>query len=111
MEVAVMMMDQGADGASGDTSREGGLSGMELMLKGYGLTTAHILYRMPDHPSVLQTFIWQDYDLAPKFPRLFTFLDFWRDKLDGPLHSVQYAHNKLVKPGLWRKVDGELSLH
>ena len=46
---------------------------MELMLKGYGLTTAEILYRMPDHPSFLQTYIWQEYDLAPKFPVLFRF--------------------------------------
>ncbi len=37
-------------------------------LEGYGLTTANILYRMPDHPSVLQTYVWQAYDLAPRFP-------------------------------------------
>ena len=43
---------------------------MELMLKGYGLTTAEFLYHMPDHPHLLQTFIWQQYDLAPKFPVL-----------------------------------------
>lgn len=86
-------------------------SEMELMLGGYGLTTANILYRMPDHPCVLQTYIWQEYDLAPRFPRLTKFLDFWRASLDGPLHSVQYAHQKLIKPGLWRHVDGELSLH
>ncbi|MEQ8658453.1 MAG: usg protein [Hyphomicrobiales bacterium] len=86
-------------------------SEMELMLEGYGLTTASILYRMPDHPCVLQTFIWQEYDLAPRFPRLAKFLEFWRASLDGPLHSVQYAHQKLIKPGLWRRVDGELTLH
>ena len=39
-------------------------------LEGYGLTTAHILYRLPDHPSLLQTYVWQDYDLCPKFPVL-----------------------------------------
>src|SRR4051794_18560600 len=38
---------------------------LELQLKGYRLATAEILYRMPDHPSLLQTFIWQHYDLAP----------------------------------------------
>lgn len=86
-------------------------SEMELMLQGYGLTTANILYRMPDHPGVLQTFIWQEYDLAPDFPRLFGFLDFWRERLEGPLHSVQYAHRRLIGPGLWRNVEGELTLH
>ena len=84
---------------------------LELMLKGYGLTTAEILYRMPDHPSVLQTYLWQDYDLAPKFPALTGFLDFWRAKLEGPLHSIRYTHRKLISPTEWRKVDGEILLH
>ncbi|MBV6658612.1 MAG: usg protein [Devosiaceae bacterium] len=84
---------------------------MELMLKGYGLITANILYRMPDHPSLLQTFIWQAYDQAPKFPKLGEFLDFWKAELDGPLHSVQVAHRQLISPGVWRKVDGEFPLH
>ncbi len=42
---------------------------MALQLKGYGLTTAQILYRMPDHPSLLQSYVWQHYDIAPDFPR------------------------------------------
>lgn len=83
----------------------------ELMLRGYGLTTAQILYRMPDHPVLLQTFIWQHYDLAPKFPELVRFLDFWREKLDGNLHSVAYSHRKLISPTEWRNVSGELTLH
>lgn len=84
---------------------------LELMLKGYGLTTAEILYRMPDHPAVLQTYLWQDYDLAPKFPVLTSFLDFWRTKLEGPLHSIRYTHKKLISPSEWRMVDGEILLH
>ncbi len=83
----------------------------ELMLMGYGLTTAEILYRMPDHPSVLQTFVWQHYDLAPKFPELLRFLDFWKTKLEGPLHSVVYTHRRLIAPNEWRNVSGELVLH
>ena len=83
----------------------------ELQLLGYGLTTAEILYRMPDHRSLLQTYLWQDYDLAPRFERLFTFLDYWKDNLEGPIHSVRYVHQKLIKPGEWRKVDGEIVLH
>ncbi|RME99968.1 MAG: aspartate-semialdehyde dehydrogenase, partial [Alphaproteobacteria bacterium] len=53
---------------------------MELLLAGYGLTTAEILYHMPDHRSLLQSFAWQEYDLAPNFPRLREFLDFWDRK-------------------------------
>ena len=86
-------------------------SEMELMLKGYGLTTAQILYRYPDHPHLLQTYLWQDFDLAPKFPILTKFIEFWRAKLDGPLHSVSFTHKKLISPNEWRKVDGELLLH
>ncbi|MBX3571894.1 MAG: usg protein [Mesorhizobium sp.] len=86
-------------------------SEMELMLKGYGLTTAEILYRMPDHPGVLQTYLWQDYDLAPKFPVLNSFIDFWRTKLEGPLHSIRYTHRRLISASEWRNVSGELLLH
>ena len=46
-------------------------------LQGFSLTTAEILYRLPDHPSLLQTYVWQEYDLHPRFPRLKAFLGFW----------------------------------
>lgn len=84
---------------------------MELMLKGYGLTTAEFLYRMPDHQLILQKFIWQEFDLAPDFPRLYKFIDFWKTKLDGPLHSISFTHRKLIAPNEWRNVAGEISLN
>ena len=65
---------------------------------GFGLTTAHILYRRPDHQWLLQSYVWQAYDLFPQFPELQRFLAFWQEKLEGPLHSVQVAHSKLIKP-------------
>ena len=80
-------------------------------LEGYGLTTAEILYRMPDHPSLLQTYVWQHYDVAPNFPVLVKFLDFWRAKLDGALHSVKVAHSGLIRPAEFRAVDGIFRLH
>jgi uncharacterized protein Usg len=80
-------------------------------LQGYGLTTAHILYRMPDHPVVLQTYIWQEYDLCPRFPLLNRFLAFWLEKLEGPLHSVTVAHARLIKPAEIRALDGEFRLN
>ena len=78
---------------------------------GYGLTTAHILYRMPDYPSLLQTYVWQKYDLFPKFPALQDFLAFWQEKLDGPLYSVTVAHSRLIKPAELRAIDGIFRLH
>ena len=83
----------------------------ERMLAGQGLTTAEILYRMPDFQTILQSFVWQEYDTAPDFPRLYEFLEFWERELDGPLHSVRYVHRRLIKPGEWAKVDGEIVLH
>ena len=59
-------------------------------LDGYGLTTASILYRMPDHRSLLQEFIWQEYDIAPRFPELNRFLAFWSAKLYQPALSVMH---------------------
>ncbi len=67
-------------------------------LDGYGLTTANILYRRPDHPWLLQTYVWQQYDLYPHFPILQRFLSFWQETLEGPLHSVTVAHSRLIRP-------------
>jgi len=86
------------------------MSDFVLELQGYKLTTAQIYYRMPDHPSVLQEFIWQHYDLAPKFPKLFGFLNFWEQKIDGGLHSVYVARKELIKPNDSKFYDVELLL-
>ena len=67
-------------------------------LQDYRLTTAEILYRLPDHPEILQTYVWQDLDIAPRFPVLRKFLDFWKRELEGMLHSVVVSHCGLIKP-------------
>ena len=80
-------------------------------LAGFSLTTAEILYRMPDHPSLLQSYIWQDYDEHPRFPRLKHFLDFWSHNLDGKLFRVRVAHKKLITPAELRLVGDEFRVH
>ncbi len=82
----------------------------ELMLKGYGLTTAEFYYRMPDYTHVLNTFVWQEYDLAPDHPELFKFIEFWQDSIEGPLHSVRFVHRKMIAPGEWRRLVGEYTV-
>ncbi|MBF5066847.1 protein usg, partial [Salmonella enterica subsp. enterica serovar Istanbul] len=72
--------------------------GFSSQLAGFSLTTAEILYRLPDHPALLQSFIWQDYDIHPRFPRLQTFLDFWSENLEGKLFKIMVAHRKLIGP-------------
>lgn len=80
-------------------------------LRGYRLTTAEILYHLPDHPHLLQSFLWQQLDLAPRYPELRRFLDFWARNLDGKLHSVKVAQAALVAPARWRHAAVSLSLH
>jgi uncharacterized protein Usg len=58
----------------------------EKQVQGYGLTTAHILYRRPDHRWLLQSYVWQAYDLFPKFP-------------------------ELIKPAEMKAINGEFVLH
>jgi uncharacterized protein Usg len=78
---------------------------------GYGLTTAEIVYRRPDHPWLLQTYVWQDYDMFPKFPALTDFPAFWEKSLDGPLFAVTVAHSKLIKPAELHAIDRVFRLH
>ena len=80
-------------------------------LAGYSLTTAEILYRLPDHPSLLQSYVWQDYDLHPTFPRLKEFLDFWSVNLEGSLYRIRVAHARLLSPRELRCVAGDFRLN
>lgn len=84
---------------------------LALQLRDYRLTTAEILYHLPDHPGLLQTYIWQALDLAPRFPELRRFLKFWEGNLDGKLHSVRVAHYELIKPPQIRANASQLVLH
>ena len=77
----------------------------------YRLTTAEILYHLPDHPNVLQSFIWQELDLAPQYPALHKFLDFWHREIDGQLHSVRVASSAVIRPGTIRHADALLNIH
>ena len=84
---------------------------LELQLQDYRLSSAEILYHMPDHPALLQTFLWQWMDLAPKISKLHEFFKFWQDSLDGRLHSVRVMNARLVKPAEIKAVDGVFTLH
>jgi uncharacterized protein Usg len=81
------------------------------LLGEYRLTTAEIIYRMPDHPDLLQSFIWQKLDLAPDFPELRRFLEFWSRNIEGKLHSVKVGQAGSVARGRFRHVSTSLRLH
>jgi uncharacterized protein Usg len=87
------------------------MSHLTLQLKNYRLTTAEILYHLPDHPGILQTFIWQEYDLIPSFPELHKFLNFWQKNIEGRMHSVTVCHVDLIKSSEFKYTPYSLSLH
>jgi uncharacterized protein Usg len=79
-------------------------------------TTAEILYRMPDHPALVQTFVWQDLDHwhdDPRltYPRLRRFCEWWNANLDGPIVQVRVGGTRVVTAGELRHVNAELRLH
>lgn len=87
------------------------MNSLSHQLRGYRLTTAEILYRLPDHPVMLQSFIWQDLDLAPQFPMLKKFLHFWEANLDGKLYSVRVASRELITGSELKLIGREFALH
>ena len=84
---------------------------MELLLNDFRLTTANIFYHLPDHPSLLQEYIWQDYDKNPDFPVLNKFLNFWESELDGRLHSVSVESCEIIKPSDFHNISLELTIN
>lgn len=84
---------------------------IERQLNGYRLTTAEIIYRLPDHPALLQTYIWQSLDHAPDFPELHRFLDFWDREIEGPLYQVKVSGAELIKPAQTRFVSHSFAIH
>ncbi|HXF90779.1 MAG TPA: Usg family protein [Candidatus Nitrosotenuis sp.] len=81
------------------------------LLEDFRLTTAEILYHLPDYPELLQTFLWQDYDLPPQYPKLTHFLEFWNRSLDGKVHSVRVAYADPLQSGSWRSAQFDGYLH
>jgi uncharacterized protein Usg len=80
---------------------------LKLQMEGYGLSLVEVHYYMPDHPSLLQLFSFQHYDIAPKFPALHHFLDHWRREIEATLHSIRLNHRQLIGPQEWRSVETE----
>ncbi len=77
----------------------------ETQLKGGRLTTAEVLYYMPDHPKLLQSFMWQTLDVAPEYPRVHSFLDYWRKEIQAVIHSVRLSTVGIVTPARVRFAD------
>ena len=87
------------------------MSNFRLRLCNYRLTTAEILYHLPDHPALLQSFVWQQLDIAPDYPVLRRFLDFWTHNIEGKLHSVKIGQARFAGRPRFRHVTTSLRLH
>ncbi len=94
-----------------ETPRNSKSPDFERQLRGFRLTTANILYHLPDFPALLQSYVWQDFDLAPAYPKLTKFLDFWSANLDGKLHSVQVAGRSVISAAEIESIGLEMRLH
>ena len=87
------------------------MSDHKQVLRDYRLTTAEILYHLPDHPDLLQSFVWQKLDVAPDFPELRRLLEFWSRNIEGKLHSVRVGQAKPSARSRFRFIDTAHRLH
>jgi uncharacterized protein Usg len=87
------------------------MADLRVQLQDYRLTTAEILYHLPDHPGLLQSYIWQDYDIAPRYPELHRFLRFWSREIEGRLHSVKLATRRIISASEIGYAATELRIH
>jgi uncharacterized protein Usg len=87
------------------------MSDLKPGLRDYRLTTAEIIYHLPDHPDLLQSFIWQKLDVPPDFPELRRFLEFWSRNIEGKLHSVKIGQAGFAGRPRFRHVRASLLLH
>jgi uncharacterized protein Usg len=97
--------------ANASARRRTTVNDVTLPIREYRLTTAEIIYHLPDYPDVLQSFIWQKLDLAPEFPELRRFLDFWSRNIDGKLHSVKVAQARFAGRPRHRHLTASFLLH
>lgn len=82
----------------------------DQFIKDYRLIMAEIIYHMPDRPQFLQSFIWNEMDVAPRYPVLHGFLDFWQKNVEGKLHSVYVDQQRIITPGEYKYAQMQLTV-
>jgi uncharacterized protein Usg len=73
---------------------------------GFELVTTEVLYRMPDHPRVLNTFVWQTYDQPPTLPRVHAFIRYWQAEIEAQIAQVRVVCASLFQLHDLRHIDG-----
>ena len=67
---------------------------METIMKfeDHRLVTAKIFYRVPGNPELIDTFMWEQLDRVPDFPKLNDFLNYWRKEIKYELHCIETSY-------------------
>ena len=55
------------------------------------LTTIKVIYFLPDYNSILQEFVFQQYDTLPEYPKLKKFIRFWRKNIEAEIHRIDFS--------------------
>lgn len=74
------------------------MSSTNLWDAGYRLCRAQIIYRNPDDPELLETYVWQELDHAPDFPVLKSFLRAWSTYCTSDIESVEVCECEDITP-------------
>ena len=84
----------------------------QRQLEGYGLTTAHILYRRARSSLAAADLCLAGLrSLFPKFPELKTLPRVLAGEARRPAAFGEVAHSRLIKPAELHAIDGEFRLH
>jgi len=61
-----------------------------------------VLYFLPDYNSIIQEFVFQQYDLLPEYPKLSKFIRFWKRNIEAEIHSVGIASTFNEYKYIWK---------
>lgn len=48
----------------------------------------NVLYFLPDHPSLLQEFIWNYNDIVPELRETHKFLNYWHNNIEATINQI-----------------------
>jgi uncharacterized protein Usg len=65
-----------------------------IVIKKKILVTLDIYYWMPDYENILQRFVWQTFDVKPKYPRIHRFLDYWHNNIDAIVNEIRISESE-----------------
>lgn len=81
-----------------------------LILNKIQIITIDILYWMPDHPHILQQFVWQTEDQIPEYLRAKKFLNYWKNNIDAKIHQICIAQNEKYLSQKFTSIDDFIKL-